>query len=271
MGVVSQHYGSAGIVERVLAAIPGSEGPDFRLKAPDLFRFDQLHGRELVATKEHVARLSPKPSHRILDIGSGIGGPARYMAHTFGCHVIGIDVTPQFVAAASQLTEGCGLSDLAEFHELDAVKLPFEDASFDAATCLYVGMNLNDKPGVIREAYRVLKPGGRLIWTEVVLAGDQCALYPLPWARDENASFLVSAEDLANHFDAAGFTISVVDETEAIIEHARQRAAGRREISAEQRDANQIIMGPDFAERRAMFIRCVAEGRLNSVLIDATR
>ena len=179
MEAVSQHYGSTGIVERVLAAIPGSENPDFRLKAPDLFRFDQLHGRELVATREHAARLSPGALDHVLDIGSGIGGPARYMAHTFGCHVTGVDVTPQFVAASSQLTEACGLSDLVEFREIDAVKLPFEDASFDAATCFYVGMNL-DKPGVIKEVHRVLKPGGRFIWTEVVLAEGQSALYPLP-------------------------------------------------------------------------------------------
>ncbi len=192
------------------------------------------------------------------------------MAHTFGCHVTGVDVTPQFVAASSQLTEACGLSDLVEFREIDAVKLPFEDASFDAATCFYVGMNLSDKPGVIREVHRVLKPGGRFIWTEVVLAGDQGALYPLPWARDEGASFLVRAEDLADHF-AVGFTFSVVDETEAVIEHAKQRAAARQEITAEQRDANQIIMGPDFAERRAMFVRCLIEGRMRSVLIDARR
>ena len=270
MGAVAQHYGSAGIVERVLAAIPGSDRPEFELKATDLFRFDQLHGRELVATKEHAARLSPGTSDHVLDVGSGIGGPARYMAHTFGCHVTGVDVTPQFVAAASRLTEACGLSELVQFLEADAEKLPLEDAAFDAATCFYVGMNLSDKPAVIREVHRVLKPGGRLIWTEVVLAGDQPALYPLPWARDESASFLVSADDLEGHFDAAGFAFSVVDETEAVIEHARQRAAARQEPTAEQRDANQIIMGPDFAERRAMFIRCLTEGRLRSVLIDAS-
>lgn len=271
MGAVSQHYGSTGIVERVLAAIPGSDSPEFRLKAPDLFRFDQLHGRELVATQEHAARLSPGTSDCVLDVGSGIGGPARYFAHTFDCHVTGVDVTPQFVAAASQLTEACRLSELVQFLEVDAVKLPFENASFDAATCFYVGMNLSDKPAVIREAHRVLKPGGRFIWTEVVLAGEQPALYPLPWARDESASFLVKAPDLAGHFDAAGFTLSVVDETELVIEHARQRAAARQEPTAEQRDANQVIMGPDFAERRGMLIRCLTEGRLRSVLIEGSR
>ena len=160
MGAVAQHYGSAGIVERVLAAIPGSDRPEFELKATDLFRFDQLHGRELVATKEHAARLSPGTSDHVLDVGSGIGGPARYMAHTFGCHVTGVDVTPQFVAAASRLTEACGLSELVQFLEADAEKLPLEDAAFDAATCFYVGMNLSDKPAVIREVHRVLKPGG---------------------------------------------------------------------------------------------------------------
>ncbi|MER8863229.1 hypothetical protein NKI19_05840 [Mesorhizobium sp. M0751] len=98
MGNVTSHYGSEGsdgIVDRILAAIPDAD-PAGKLAAAQLYPFDQFHGRELIATQEHAARLAPSPTDRILDIGSGIGGPARFLASTYGCEVDGIDLTPAF-------------------------------------------------------------------------------------------------------------------------------------------------------------------------------
>jgi len=172
MSTVTSHYGSDGIVERILAAVPDANN----LTARQLYPFDQLHGRELIATQDHAARLAPSSSDRILDIGSGIGGPARFLADTYGCSVDGVDLTQAFVEASGRLTELCGLSNKVRFHEANATKLPFADNSFDAAICFYVGMNIADKAAVIGQAFRVLKPRGRLIWTEAVLAGGD----PLP-------------------------------------------------------------------------------------------
>jgi SAM-dependent methyltransferase len=133
-----------------------------------LYPLDQLHGRQIAATREHLPRLRLDEGKHVLDVGSGIGGPARFMAATWGCRVTGIDLTAEFVAAARELTERCGLSGKVDFRRGDALHMPFADASFDRAACLHVAMNIADKPGLLREIRRVLKPSGRLVWSEIV-------------------------------------------------------------------------------------------------------
>ncbi|MDF1715282.1 MAG: methyltransferase domain-containing protein [Antarcticimicrobium sp.] len=264
---VQDHYGSADIVERILAAAaqPVVEGAP--ISAEMLFPFDQLHGRELVATKDHAAKLNPAADTHLLDVGSGIGGPARYFANVFGCRVTGIDVTPEFVAAATDLTRRTELAEKVDFVEGNAVKMPFKSATFDHAYCFYVGMNLPDKPSVIRECFRVLKPGGNLLWTEVTSnSGDP--YYPLPWARDAAGSHVGTSEKLLDHIREAGFELlSVDDETDAHVELARRIKAAGFVPTEDQRQANEVVLGNDFVERRMNYIRSLSGGALASTVI----
>jgi SAM-dependent methyltransferase len=265
---VQQHYGSADIVERILAAVPWAPG-GAALTAPQLYPFDQFHGRELAATQDHAARLSPGVAAYVLDIGSGIGGPARYIATTFDCKVSGIDLTPSFVAAAQELTALCGLADKVHFTQADAASLPFDDARFDHATCFYVGMNLPDKPTVLAQALRVMKPGGRLIWTEVS-SGTGDPIYPLPWARQPEASQVESRETLLAKVSAAGFVVDdVIDETALQLDMAQKIRASGKLPSDGQNQANAVVLGPDFAERRRNFIQSMGQGLISSTLILA--
>lgn len=265
---VQQHYGSADIVARILAAIPWAAG-EAALTAPQLYPFDQFHGRELAATQDHAARLSPGPDAHLLDIGSGIGGPARYFADTYGCMVSGIDLTPSFVAAGQDLTALCGLADKVDFTQADATDLPFADALFDHATCFYVGMNLPDKPAVLAQALRVLKPGGRLIWTEVS-QGTGPPIYPLPWAREPEASHVELRDSLVGKCKAAGIVVDqVIDETALQLELAQKIRASGKLPSDGQNQANAVVMGADFAERRRNFIQSMGQGLIASTLILA--
>ena len=127
----------------------------------------------------------------------GIGGPARLLAKTYGCRVTGLDITPQFVAAATELTELTGLASLVHFDQGDATRMPYANGSFDAAICFYVGMNLLDKPGVLAETHRVLKPGGRLLWTEAMETGAAPVTFPLPWAAEAEGSHTVTQAGFA--------------------------------------------------------------------------
>ncbi len=266
---IAQHYGSSARAERILAALAESGVPVESLKPEALYPFDQLHARQLEGTKEHLGRLRLKASDHLLDVGCGIGGPARYAAATFGCRVTGIDLTEAFVDAARDLTTRCGLGDRADFHHGDALAMPFADASFDAASCHYVGMNIADKTGVIREIFRVLKPGGKLAWSEVTVGSGQPPAFPLPWARDQAASFLTTADGLRAAFDASPFkVVEWIDETEALRAFAAQaRAAGRSNTTVSA--GNAVVLGDDFAERFRNFGHGIGDGRLQSIAVLA--
>ncbi|MDB5506184.1 MAG: hypothetical protein JWR75_822 [Devosia sp.] len=263
------HYSSSAITARILGALAERGDIAAGVTAEQLYPYDQLHGRELAATRDHVARLAPGPVSHVLDIGSGVGGPARYIAATTGARVTGIDLTPHFVVAATELTALVGLADTVDFVLGNAATLPFEDAKFDAAICFYVGMNLADKPAVLREIRRVLRPGGRLLWTEVV-AGTGAPKFPLPWAVDPERSHVGSEEDLRDGFMAAGFNcLDVVDETAAHLEvAARAQAAGAAPPPALVA-VNEVVLGADFSERRRNYIASLISGSLRSVAILA--
>lgn len=271
-GTVSAHYGSEQIVERILAAISPDEPLPTSLRPEQIFPFDQLHGRELAATSDHVAALISGNRKTILDIGSGIGGPARYVCAHSDTSVDGVDITPEFVRAATVLTKMCGLGDRARFHLADAARLPFGDTEFDGACCLYVGMNLAAPELVLSEAFRVLKPGARLVWTEAVLTGKGDPIYPQPWAIAAEQSHLVNRSSLEAMIMNAGFVIDqVTDETDAHIELARQRQAQGGAIPEPVMQVNRVVLGPDFVERRMNYIKSLASGALASLVIDAHR
>lgn len=267
---VQDHYGAADIVERILAAA-GAAAPGMPHSADRFFPYDQLHGRELMATRDHAERLSPSRDAHLLDVGAGIGGPARYFTNAYGCRVTGIDLTPEFVAAATDLTRLCGLAGRIEFLVADAAHMPFEAGSFDHAYCFYVGMNLPDKPAVMRECFRVLRPGAMLLWTEATSkSGDPH--YPLPWSRSAKGSHLDSCETLTRHIAQAGFDIlSVDDETGAHLELARQMKAAGAVPPAAQVQANEVVLGADFLARRVNYIRSLADGALASTVVVARR
>ena len=161
---VQDHYAGddtgSSMAGRILAAVLAVHGRDVAITPETLAPLDHFNSRGLAATQELATLLDPQADESLLDIGSGIGGPARWIARQYGCAVTGVDVTAAFCETARALNVACGVEERVLIFEGSALDLPFPDASFDRAYSHGVLMSIADKAGVYREACRVLRPGG---------------------------------------------------------------------------------------------------------------
>jgi SAM-dependent methyltransferase len=258
---VARHYGSGGIAERVIAALRAAKGPDVPLTPENLAPYDHFHGRGVAATEELAGQLQPQPGEHLLDIGSGIGGPARWFAAKFGVHVTGVDLTPEFCAAARTLNDATGLADRVTIVEGSALALPVPDAGFDAAYSQNVIMNIAEKRLFYREAFRALKPGGRLALSNLCAGPAGEPYFPVPWATTRDTSFLATAEDMRADLVAAGFEIASFRDITETTREAQRRTRARVERGDMPRVALDIIMGERAREMQLNSIRTIEDGR----------
>jgi ubiquinone/menaquinone biosynthesis C-methylase UbiE len=194
----------------------------------------------------------------VLDVGSGVGGPARFLAATYGCRVTGVDISEPFVDAARYLTERTGQSGQLSFQTASALQLPFDDGRFDIVLLQHVAMNISDRALLYREIRRVLKSGGRFATFDVVFGGGE-PHYPLPWARTPATSFLLTIDATRETIEPAGFRmLAWQDDTEA----AKAWFAQLRASGPPPSPNLGVVMGSDFAALAANLGRNLMEGRL---------
>jgi ubiquinone/menaquinone biosynthesis C-methylase UbiE len=219
------HYSRGNLLDRLNAALREDgvdpEHPSIESLAP----YDQFHSRGLEATLDVARLMQAGPGDHILDIGSGLGGPARYFASRFGCRVTGIDLTPEFCDVARHLTRLLKLEDRVRVELGDALSMPFAAASFDGAYSMNVSMNIADKHAFYREIHRVLKPGGWLVLSELAKGEGPEPDYPTAWAASANTSFLSTPEATRRGLLEAGFEVVRLHST---LEQAREFGARSR-------------------------------------------
>jgi ubiquinone/menaquinone biosynthesis C-methylase UbiE len=269
---VAGHYSRGDLRARLVAAL-ADDGVDPR--RPDLLAlapYDQFHGRGLEATVELADGLRISGDDHLLDVGSGIGGPARYLAQRFGCRVTGVDITPVFCAVARELTQRLGLAGRVEFVRSDALAMPFDDARFDGAYSMNVSMNISDRAGLYREIGRVLKPGGWLALSEIAKGEGPDIDYPTPWAESARASFLATPDATRECLVEVGFDIVHVRSTraQALAFGARSRAmVGRGEKPPHR--AVTLMHGELAPQAIANMARALEEARVEPIEIRATK
>ena len=255
---VRSHYGTESLIDRLKAALIVFGPEDQPLTPEQLAPLDQFHTLGLKATADLAELAAIEAADTVLDIGSGLGGPARFVAARFGCRVTGVDLSAPFTEAARYLTGRTRQTAQVGFETAGALDLPFRDGEFDVVLLQHVAMNIADRAGLYREVRRVLSPGGRFAAFDAVLAGAE-PIYPVPWARRPETSFLLTAQATRAAVENAGFKATVWrDDTEA----AKAWFARLREAGPPPAPNLGVVMGGDIAELAGNLGRNLMEGRL---------
>jgi ubiquinone/menaquinone biosynthesis C-methylase UbiE len=205
---IEAHYTRTDLGDVILTALEKAGKDVNRLALEDLASIDEFHIRGRTATLELARAAKLDATKHVLDVGSGVGGTSRCLAKEFGCRVTGIDLTDEYCQVAAMLSAKTNLAHLVEYRQGDATKLPFDDQTFDVVWTEHVAMNVPDKTQMYKEMHRVLKPGGTLAIYDVLAGPSGPVLFPVPWARTSNTSFLVSPNELRKLLEETEFRVT---------------------------------------------------------------
>lgn len=270
-GPATRHYSNSALLSTLLDALAAAGKPVTMIDADALTPVDELRTGGRAATIALAELLAPQPGDRVLDLRCGLGGMARYLAGHHGCQVTGVDVSREHIEVAEELTARSGLADSVRFRHAGGHPLPIPNESFDAAVMAHLSMTVADKAPVLTDAFRILRPGGRLAVCEFMLhsASDELT-YPLPWASSERNSFLEQPAEYHRLLTSAGFD---VDEQRDLAELAateldRLRAGLDDELAMV---GARVAMGENFRVKLDNLAAGIAQGLVGPVVLVASR
>lgn len=223
---INTQYAVGKLAETILDALKAAgKNPEF-VTPDDLAPLDHFHTRGKEATLALARMAGLQSGTRVLDVGGGLGGPARTLAADFGCSVTVLDLTEEFCQAGEMLTARTRLAGQVRFQHGSALDMPFDNASFDVAWTQHSSMNIANKERLYTEIHRVLRPGGRLTLHEIMAGSVEPIHFPVPWASEPSISFLRPAEEVHQLLTGLGFTdVAWLDVTDQTREFTRRMAA----------------------------------------------
>ncbi len=269
---VADHYAHGALIEAIEAALAASGIERDAVTVADLAPVDEFHTGGRPATADLAARLALAPTVRVRVMGCGLGGAARFLAEAYGCPVTGIDLTAEYAAAARVLSGWVGLGERNAFEHGSALAMPFADASFEAATMLHVGMNIEAKTELFAEIARVLVPGGRLGIYDVMRTGDGEPDYPLPWAETADTSFIATPGEYHAAHDGAGLDlVAERNRRDWALEFFRILRAKAASAGGPPPLGIHILMGESAGQKVANMLQCVTAGIIAPVQMIARK
>lgn len=258
---VEDHYFQENLYERILEGLKRKNLDLGRIQRSDLAGVDEFHVRGAEVSQK-MAQYAKIDGHRVLDVGCGIGGPARMLRAVYNCEVTGIDINQEYIETARKLTRLVGIKEGITFIRADANDLPFDNQSFDLVWTQHVQMNIRDKERLYAEIVRVLRKGGQFIYYEILSKGDGKISYPVPWANDESISFLTKKEPLETILTEAGLKrVKVEDETGQGMEFFEKLLARIAEKGAPEVGLN-LLMGPSTGVKITNLLEGLKSGSL---------
>lgn len=205
--VISGHYLHGDLLQAIQASITklGKTVNDVTIE--DLGPVDEFHIGGRIATENLVNQLGFSEQHRILDIGCGLGGAARFVASKYSNHVTGIDLANEYIETGKSLCAWVKLDKKVILQQGNAIAMPFQEESFDGGYMLHVGMNIEDKELLFREIFRVLRPESSFGIYDIMRINSGDLVYPVPWATKKNISKLVTPDHYKQVLNNAGFAV----------------------------------------------------------------
>jgi ubiquinone/menaquinone biosynthesis C-methylase UbiE len=259
---VNRHYGLPGLMETIEAEIRRNGIEPSQVTVDELAPVDNYHWHRLAGTLALARVAGITDEDRVLDVGGGIGGPARQLAHRYGCRVTVLDLTDEYCAVGQTLTAWTKLEDKVSFVCANALAMPFPDGSFDVAWTQHASMNIADKAGLYREMARVIRVGGRLAFFDVFAGPNQPIHFPVPWASDPSFNFLLTPDETRALIAESGFR-----EIAWMAGEDLEAELGRSEPQAGNTSSHPafnpgLLNGPDAPRMGANVGRNSEEGRI---------
>lgn len=263
---VNRHYGWSGLIEAIEDEI-GRKGIDpTHVTVAELAPVDNYHWHRLAGTLALARAAAIAAEDSVLDVGGGIGGPARQLAHRYGCPVTVLDLTAEYCAVGETLTEWTKLEDKVSFVCGNALAMPFADGSFDVAWTQHASMNIADKAGFYREMARVVRVGGRLAFFDVLAGPNRPIHFPVPWASDGSFNFLLTPQETRTLIERTGFR-EIAFMTGEALEAELDRPDPQAEKPSSHPALNPgLLNGPDGPQMGANVARNSTEGRILAAL-----
>ena len=265
--LIDEHYSRVGLSDSILGAVARHGKTVTRHEATATI--DEFHIRGRAATRELAQLAGLQEGLRVIDLGCGIGGPARTLAAEFGCSVTGIDLVEEYCQTATRLTELVGLSECVTFRQGDALAIPFETHSFDVAWTAHVTMNISNKAKLFEGIRRVLKPGGLLILYEICAGTSSPPLFPVPWANNAAINFLVTPVVLEQILHQAGFRTRHWVDVSALsltwIQSLLPAMASCPSVDAPPLPGVHLLMGTTALEKMTNMARNLSENRISVI------
>ena len=262
MSTLESHYSADDMEARILAGLRAAGlDPDQRLTPDELAALDHFHTGGLQSSRELLAMAQIGAGDRVLDIGAGLAGCARFLAVECGCSVDCIEMSTDYCAGAVLLNKLTGLEEQITVQQGSALDLPYPDSAFDVVWMQNVGMNIEDKQRLYQEIVRVLTPGGRFAFQEVAAGLAATSYFPLPWASGPGDNFLLTGEEMQSILGGFGFateTFEDVSDSQFSTRKANSTPAAGGQLGL-------AVYVDNLAEKAGNAKRCLDEGQVRYV------